>query len=76
MMREKKQTYVIITPKNDKAVERMSYHGDRWILRETKEKLTFSTVSEPHYCLLSRDGNKILLIKKTNDSDFDVRVIG
>lgn len=72
-MREKKESYVIITPKNDGATKKMDYHGDRWILRAEVPTTRFSREPGPWLVLISRDGKKCIHVKKTDDPDFSVR---
>lgn len=75
MARQKKEHYVVLTPKNDDARKRLSYHGERWILRDTIDKLKFSMEPGPFFLLVSKDGKKCLHVKKEYDTDFNVRVV-
>lgn len=53
MPRQKKETYAVITPKNDGAKNKMEYHGDRWIFREETNSLKFTRDPGPWLVLIS-----------------------
>lgn len=74
-MRGQKDTeiYVVLTPKNDAAKKKMDYHGNRWILRRELETVKFSMERGPWLVIVSRDGKKLMHVKKENDPEFDVR---
>lgn len=66
----KKEKYAVLTPKTEEANKKLSYHGNRWLLKGEVESLKFSRTVGPFYLLISRDGKKCLHIQKTNDPDF------
>jgi hypothetical protein len=74
-MREKQPTYAILTPKNDFAKKKMTYHSEKWILLEEINEVRYTRDSGPFLVLRSRDGKKCIIAKKTDDADFDVRVL-
>jgi len=76
MSREKKETIVELTPKNESGKKRMSYHGDRWVLRQEIDTLGTGRISGPWLGCRSRDGKAFLWIHKVNDADFTVRKLG
>ena len=71
----KKEKFVILSPKNASAKERMEYHGDKWVIREVVDNVKFSREPGPYLVLISRDGKKCLHIKKKDDKDFDYHKI-
>jgi hypothetical protein len=75
-MANKKEKYIVLTPKNDNGKKKMDYHGDRWLLRDEVDKLKFSREPGPFYIIMSRDGKKVLHVKKDGDPDFNVRELG
>lgn len=73
--RAKKETYAIITPKNDAATKKLEWHGNRWIFRSLVDMVKFSRDPGPWYVLISRDGKKCIYVRKTDDVDFDIRIM-
>jgi hypothetical protein len=79
MAREKKDQYVVITPKNKSGEKRLSYHGTKWIFRRQTDTppASYAKAGEGVWILaMSTDGKTILWIKKQDDPDFDVRMLG
>lgn len=76
MAREKKEPLVELTPKNESGKKRMSYHGNRWVLRQEVETLGGCRIPGPWLGVRSRDGKTFLWIHKNNDTDFTVREVG
>jgi len=74
-MATKKQQMVIVEAKTDKGKEKISYHGDKWYFRGEVENLKFNRTQGPSIVVLSRDGSKILFIKKQNDPDLTYRIV-
>jgi hypothetical protein len=74
-MANKKITYVIIEAKTDKGKEKLGYHGDKWEYRGEVETLKFVRSQGPSIVVRSRDGKKILFIKKQDDPDLKYRIV-
>ncbi len=74
-MATKKQKIVILTAKTEKGKEKISYHGDRWYLREEVAAMKLLRSQGPSLVVRSRDGTKVLFIKKQNDPDIEYRII-
>lgn len=74
-MREKKETYAVLTPKNDSAKKRMEYHGNKWIFRGEVDTLKFVKGEGPWLVLISRDGKKCIHVHKKNDPDFSAYLL-
>lgn len=75
-LRQKQIPYVEITPKNESGKKRMAHHGSRWIFRSESDTIKFSREPGPWVGLMSRDGKDFLWIKKNNDPDFTIRMVG
>lgn len=75
MGRRQTETYIVLTPKNTEAKKKLEYHGERWVLRKEVDIVKFSREPGPWLVLMSRDGKKLMHVKKANDPDFDTRVI-
>lgn len=74
-MRQKKEHYIILTPRNDAAKLKMAHHGDKWIIREELEFIKFLREPGPWLKLVSRNGEKVLFVKKNNDPYFITREV-
>lgn len=74
MSRQKKQTYVELTPKTDQGRKRASYHGARWLLRQETTEPFRGASPGTWLAVRSSDGKTMLWVKKTDDADFNVRV--
>ena len=75
MPTKKKEKFVILVPKTDTGKEKLSYHGDKWIIRSLSKDVKFVRTREENYGLISRDGKKFMFVGKENDPDFAVREI-
>lgn len=75
MASTKREKFVILEAKTDKGKEKLGYHGDKWILRDEIENLKFDRRQGASIVVRSRDGSKILFIKKTDDPDFNFRIV-
>jgi hypothetical protein len=74
-MATKKRIIVIVEAKTEKGKEKIGYHGDKWEHRGEIENLKFLRSQGPSIVVRSRDGSKILFIKKENDPHFIYRVV-
>lgn len=74
-MRAKQPTYAILTAKNDFAKKKIDYHTEKWVLIEEIKEARYTRDNGPFLVLRSRDGKKCIIAKKTNDADFDIRVL-
>lgn len=74
-MATKKVTYVCVEAKTEKGKEKLGYHGDKWEYRGEVENLKFVRSQGPSIVVRSRDGKKILFIKKQNDPDLTYRIL-
>lgn len=74
-MATKKQIIVILTAKNDKGKEKIAYHGEKWYLREEITTMRLVRSQGPSLVVRSRDGSKILFIKKQDDPDIEYRIV-
>ena len=71
MPRQKKIHYAILTPRNDEAKKKLEYHGDKWIIKGWKDTVRFDSLNMGRWSVLvSRDGNKCLLVKEVEDKFF------
>ena len=75
-MTKRKENYIVLIPKNESAKEKIGYHGERWILKNTIDKLKFTREEGPFLLLMSRDGTKYIHVKQSNDSLFNIRNLG
>jgi hypothetical protein len=75
MPRAKKQVFAELTPKTERAHTRMSYHTNRWILKEETDNPYCGAKKGTWLLLQSRNGQAMLWVMKTDDQDFGVRVI-
>lgn len=73
-MREK-IPYIVLTAKTAVGKEKLSYHGERWILKGKTEKLKFTRDPGPWLIVISRDGKKCIHIKEKDDLDFTTRML-
>lgn len=74
-MAAKKQTIVILSAKTDKGKDKIAYHGEKWYLKEEISNLRFVRSQGPSLVVRSRDGSKILFIKKQDDPDIEYRIV-
>lgn len=74
-MAAKKKTLIVLEPKNDKAREKLGYHGSSWYFRGIEEKLKFARFKGKCLAAISRDGSKVIYISEENDPDFEYRIV-
>lgn len=74
MARQKKLTYAIITPKTEAGKKRMGHYGDKWVVRSDLNASWQNANSTQKLVLMSRDGDRCLILLNHNDPDFDVRI--
>ena len=74
-MAAKKQKIVILTAKTDKGKEKIDYHGEKWYLRDEVSNMRLVRSQGPSLVVRSRDGSKILFIKKQDDPDIEYRIV-
>lgn len=74
-MASKKETYVILEAKNEKGKAKIGYHGEKWIYRGDIDNLKFVRSQGPSIVARSRDGKKVLFIKKQDDPDLKYRIL-
>ncbi len=74
-MAAKKQTIVILQAKTEKGKEKISYHGEKWYLKEEVATMKLVRSQGPSLVVRSRDGSKILFIKKQDDPDIEYRIV-
>lgn len=75
MATKKKEQFVILEAKTDKGKEKLGYHGEKWVFREEIENLKFCRQQGPSIVVRSRDGSKVLFIKKQDDPDITYRMV-
>ncbi len=76
--RKKKEKYIELSPKNDSGKKRLSYHGNRWVLKretDTPPQVYLRSATGSWIFAMSRDGKIGLWVNKDNDSDFNVRML-
>jgi hypothetical protein len=74
-MAAKKQRYVILEAKTEKGKEKIGYHGEKWEFRDEIDNLKFVRSQGPSIVVRSRDGSKILFLKKEGDPDITYRFV-
>lgn len=74
-MASKKQTVVILQAKTEKGKEKIAYHGEKWYLKEEITTMRLVRSAGPSLVVRSRDGSKILFIKKQDDPDIEYRIV-
>lgn len=75
MPRQKSPTYAELTPKSERAIARMSYHTNKWLLKRETDHPYVGAKKGTWLLVESRNGKAALWIMKTGDEDFDVRVL-
>lgn len=75
MAAKKKEQFVILEAKTDKGKEKIGYHGEKWVFRGEVENLKFNRRQGPSIVVRSRDGSRILFIKKQDDPDIKYRML-
>jgi hypothetical protein len=68
--------YAILTPKHDKAKERLAYHGTKWIIRHIENETEFHSGEGPWLRVMSMDGKKYMVINALKDPDFKLTLKG
>jgi len=74
-MAAKKQKAVILTAKTEKGKEKIGYHGEKWYFKEEIATMKFVRSAGPFIVVRSRDGSKILILKKQDDPDIEYRIV-
>lgn len=76
MSKQPKIKYVSLIPKTEEARKRLEYHGEKWILTGKQDEVKYSREPGPYLRLTSRDGNKCICVKETDDKDYIVSMVG
>lgn len=74
-MGKKKQVFAILEPKNDEARSKLAHHGEKWHFLEEIPNLKYVRSQGPSVVVRSRDGTKVLFIKKLDDPYFKYYLI-
>jgi hypothetical protein len=73
MARQKKERIVELIPKTDIGKQRLSYHGNFWLLRQEAATIRGSRIPGPYIAAMSKDGKSLMWVHAVNDPDFNVR---
>ena len=75
MPKKSKEQYVLVSAKTDKGKDKISYHGEKWLFREEVTQLKFTREPGPFLIFRSRDGTRVLFVKKQDDTDIAYRFV-
>lgn len=72
----KKIRYALLEGKSEKGIKKLGHrNGEKWIVTGEVEGLKFVRSQGPSYVMTSRDGLAVIFVKKTNEIDYNFRLL-